>query len=119
MRVMTHVADLQSRLRADLMNAMRGRRTVEIRALRSLIGAIDNAQAVPLGDGHDKYVVRPFGEAGVEVPRLELNVTSIAALLQSEASERQKSAEVLEVLGQVERAQQLREEAAVVSRYLG
>lgn len=109
---------LQARIRADLKLAMVGRRTIEVRALRSLLGAIDDAQAVPVGDRHDKYVVRAFGDDGVEVPRLDLTADALEVLLRREQAERAQLAQQMSALGQDDRALALKEEAAIFERYL-
>ncbi len=59
---MSDVQDLTGRLRTDLKAAMLGRRVAEIEVLRSLIAAIDDAQAVPVSSLHETYVVRAFGD---------------------------------------------------------
>lgn len=109
---------LQARIRADLKLAMVGRRTIEVRALRSLLGAIDNAQAAPVGERHDKYVVRAFGDPGVEVPRLDLSSDTLDTLLRREHAERDQLAGQMTALGREDHALALKEEAAVFERYL-
>jgi uncharacterized protein YqeY len=115
---MVAVETLQLRLRADLKAAMRERAGAEIRVLRGLLAAIDNAQAVPIGDRHDRYVAHAFGDAGVEVTRLELNSDALEALLRHELQQRTASAEQMSALGQSDRAQALQEETAIIGRYL-
>jgi uncharacterized protein YqeY len=114
---MDAVQTLQSRLRADLKAAMSERAGAEIRVLRALLAAIDNAQAVPIGDRHDTYVPHAFGDAAVEVPRLELNLDTLEGLLQHERQERITAAEQMSALGQADRANALRGEAAIIERY--
>jgi len=109
---------MSDRLRADLKTAMRERRQDEVRVLRSLIGAIDNAQAVPVAPGHQPYVAQAFGEGAAEVPRLVLSGADVARVLAEEVSSRENAAEDMARLGQVERAALLREEAGIVRRYL-
>jgi len=106
------------RVRADLKAAMLERRKVEVRALRALLAAIDDAQAVPLGGDHDKYVVRSFGDVGVEVPRRTLSADALQALLRREQAERVTLAKEMANLGQDCVAAALKEEAAVFGRYL-
>ena len=77
---------LKERLRADLKAAMQARASDEIRLLRTLIAALDNAEAVPGTPGG--YVHRAFGDAGAEVARLELDEKAVDALLASEAASR-------------------------------
>lgn len=109
---------MSDQLRADLKMAMRERRQDEVRVLRSLIGAIDNAQAVPVAPGHQPYVAQAFGDGAAEVPRLVLSDADVARLLTEEASSREEAAEDMARLRQAERAALLRQEAAVVRRYL-
>lgn len=109
---------LQLRLRADLKVAMRERRASEISCLRSLIAAIDNAQAVPLGALHQRYVVRQFGDDAVEVPRMLLSDAELDGLIDREISDRTAVARELRELGQAERAARLTEEVAVIERYV-
>jgi uncharacterized protein YqeY len=107
------------RLRADLKTAMQARRTDEVRVIRALIGAIDNAQAVPTGPGHQPYVERAFGDASGEVPRLRLSAGDVQAVFVREVEERRIAADEMARLAQQDRAEMLRAEAAVVARYLG
>ena len=115
---MNIVQALQLRLRADLMTAMRERRDVEKAVLRTLLAAIDNAQAVPVGDRHDKYVVYAFGDSATEVPRLELSLDALDDLLRRELQDRLDSAEQLTLLGQDDRALRLRQEARIIESYV-
>jgi hypothetical protein len=98
---------------------MQARRGLETRVLRTLVAALDNAEAVPMADAHEKYVVRRFGDRSAEAPRLTLAAAEVQALLEREAAQRLEAALELERLGQGERAAGLREEAAVVARYVG
>jgi hypothetical protein len=115
---MSPAEHLQARIRADLKLAMVERRPVEVRALRSLLGAIDDAQAVPVGNHHDKYVVRAFGDAGIEVPRLNLSTDALEALLRQEQVQRAQLAAQMSALGQDDRALTLKEEAVICARYI-
>jgi uncharacterized protein YqeY len=114
---MNAVQALQLRLRADLMTAMRERRDVEKGVLRALLAAIDNAQAVPVADRHDKYVLHAFGDPAVEVPRLELSLDALENLLRREQQDRLVSAEQMAALGQHDRALRLRQEAKIIESY--
>ena len=112
------VEALKIRFRADLKLAMRARSALEIGALRALIAALDNAQAVPVGDAHKRYVVHAFGDAAVEVPRLVLDAGEVQRLLQAEVASRRAAADQFDQLDRPERAAELRAEAAVVARYV-
>ena len=108
---------IKARLRADLRLAMRARASLEVGVLRALIAAVDNAQAVPIGGGHQRYVVHTFGDASAEVPRLMLDVAQVERLLEGEIANRRMAAEQFDALARPERAAELRAEAAVVARY--
>ncbi len=110
------VEALRSTLRADLKDAMRARRAVDVSVLRSLIGALDNAEAVPVAPG--PYVSRTFGDGSAEVPRLVLSAEDVRRVVEEEALSRWAAAGDLEGHGQHERAAALRDEALIVQRYI-
>lgn len=97
---------IKNTLRADLREAMKARRADETALLRSLIAAIDNAEAVPMQAG------------ATEVPRLALDTAAIQAILLADIAEREQSAAQLEPLGQSDRAATLRAQAKLARRYL-
>lgn len=97
---------------------MRERASSNIHILRALLAAIDNAQAVPVGDRHAKYVPHTFGDTAVEVPRLALDADAVQMLLRQERDERVASAEQMRALGQDDRAEALDSEAAIIGRYI-
>lgn len=107
----------RARLRADLKAAMRMRRAVDISVLRSLIAAVDNAQAVPTGDHPEKSHFHRFGEGSAEVPRLVLSQDDLHVLLAREIADRRAAASELVTHGQGERAEQLMEEITIIERY--
>jgi uncharacterized protein YqeY len=107
--------ELKERLRADLKAAMRAKAADEVRPLRTLIAALDNAEAVTVG--HDKYVSRSFGDPSGEVPRRELDEAAVRALLSSEIETRLAAAVDYERHGEGAEAERLRAEAALISRY--
>ena len=107
-------AALKDRLRADLKAAMRARATDEVRLLRTLVAAFDNAEAVP---GETRYVPRSFGDPGAEVARLELDDEAVGRLLATEAETRLAAAADYERHGRAEEAQRLRSEAGLIDRY--
>ncbi len=109
---------MRHRLRADLQAALRARDTLTVAVLRTTIAAIDNAQAVPLAQPDARYRVRAFGEAGVEVERRQLSASDIEALLADEVAQRIATATDLAQRGQAAAAVRLRDEAAIVRRYL-
>ena len=109
---------LKLRLREDLRNAMRARAAAETAILRALIAALDNAQAVPLPPGHQRYVEHAFGDRAAEVPRLRLDAAAVRRLIEQEAKSRADAADEFDRLGRPDRAADLRAQAAIVARYV-
>ncbi len=114
---------LRDRLRAALKDAMRARDEVARDALRTALGAIDNAEAVavvddgaPAVDGPIAGAVRGVGAS--EVPRLEVTEAQIADLLREQVVDRRATAEVVEQGGQGEAADRLRAEAELLETFL-
>lgn len=106
-------------LKADLRTAMRERKAAEVMTLRGLISAIDNAQAVPVGDRHDRYVFHAFGDSAVEVPRRALSRDDLRALVEAEIRARNDAAQDYRRLGRDDKVQELTEEAQILGGYLG
>lgn len=108
-------AALRARLSEDLKAAMQARASGEVRLLRALAAAIDNAEAVEAGNV--SALPSAFGEGRNEVARRELGPAEIAALLERERDERLAAAADYARLGQEAEAERLTEEAALVERY--
>lgn len=104
-------AAFRERLRDNLKTAMRARNDAEVRLLRGLGAAIDNAGAVPLGDEE----LRQFAHG--ETARRELTDGDIAELLARECSERLEAAAEFDGLGQTAEAERLRREAELIASY--
>ena len=108
---------LKERLRADLKAAMQARAGSEVRLLRALIAALDNAEAVP-GEGLvENYVPRAFGDPSGERARLELDDAAVDRLLAAEVEARLAAAADYERHSEAEEAARLRHEAAEIGRY--
>ena len=108
---------IKARLRTDLLTAMRVRAGVEVAVLRALVATFDNAEAVELGEQHQRYVELKFGDRSAEVPRRRLTEADVESLLAREVSERRDAAVHLREMGQAERAARLAAEAEIVARY--
>jgi uncharacterized protein YqeY len=106
-------AALQNRLRADLTAALRQRDTAAVAALRTALAAIANAEAVP---ADDTPVLGVNGYA--DVARRNLTIERVVQILQAEAQDRLTAIAEYEQLGQHDQAQRLRNELAVLNRYL-
>jgi uncharacterized protein YqeY len=108
---------LKQRLRADLKSAMQARATDEVRLLRTLIAAVDNAEAVSGEAVPDKYVARTFGDPSGEVPRRELDGEAVDRVLATEIETRLAAAAGYAQHGRENEAARLRDEARLVARY--
>jgi len=106
---------LKERLRADLKAAMQAKAAGEVRLLRTLIAALDNAEAVAVEQ--KGYVSRKFGDPSGEVPRLQLDDGAINQLLRREIEARTEAASDYERHGEAAEAQRLRDEASLIARY--
>jgi uncharacterized protein YqeY len=106
---------LKERLRADLKAAMQARAADEVRVLRVLIAALDNAEAVPSAAA--PYSPRAFGDPSGEVSRLDLDAAAVDALLADEMAARLTAATDYRSHGRNDEAARLEAEAAVVERY--
>lgn len=104
---------LPTRLRDDLLTAMKEQDTVATTTLRSLLGAFDNASAVPMTDEH----VPVFGRSG-DVPRKLLTESDYQDILIHEGFTRRSTALKLEQLGRFQDAARLNAEVLIISRYV-
>jgi hypothetical protein len=114
-------------LRADLGSAMRKREVRRINALRGLIAAIDNAEAVPLGDTGDDSEMRTravsahmavTGSGPSEVPRRLLSKPEVTAILKNELESYRAAAAELRAHGSIARAEEIEAEALIVASYI-
>lgn len=107
---------LKERLRADLKAAMHQRNAPEVSLIRTLIAAVDNAEAVPTEGFEERLRSR---ETIGEIARRELDATALDGVLASEAQSRLAAAVDYERNGHVEQAARLRREADLIARYRG
>jgi uncharacterized protein YqeY len=111
-----HIGDpvqaLRGRASADLKLAMRARDAAEIAALRSLLGALDNAGAVATAPRNE-----PVYGRSADVPRRVLSAAEVEALLTAEIAEREAALASYEGGGQHDAAARLRAEVKVLVRY--
>jgi len=120
-----NVEPLRLRLRQALTAAMKARDAVALSALRSTLGAIDNAEAVDAIDAtqipRSKGGVIAGAVSGVgagEVPRRQLSESGIAGIVQAEVADRESAAADYERTGRHDRASRLRAEAAVLTDHI-
>ena len=108
---------LKERLRADLKAAMQAKATDEVRLLRTLIAALDNAEAV--AEPPKRFGSRQFGDPSGEVARREIGALALDALLNAEIDARLAAAEDYDRHKQDAEATRLRQEAELIARYRG
>jgi hypothetical protein len=114
---------LRARLRRDLRDAMKAQRQDEMAALRTLIGAIDNAESVeespttrtPTLNEHVAGALRGLGVT--DAVRRQLSERELQRIIENELWERDAQAERLTLLGHADDASRLRVEADVIARY--
>jgi len=108
---------IKRRLREDLTDALRLRRPDHMAILRTLIAAIDNAEAVPVKTP-TSYLELEFGDPGAEAARRVLSRGEVMAVMQGEAEERESAALEMERVGRNDPARALTEAAGFVRRYV-
>ncbi|MFB9835812.1 hypothetical protein [Actinoallomurus acaciae] len=112
---------LRLRMRQALPEAMRARDKAAVSALRSALAALDNAEAVPVDVSGPRGLAieeSPVGVGATEAPRRALSERGAADIVRAEADERLAVASRLTAPAQADRAARLREEAAVLLRFL-
>lgn len=114
----TPSVEMKRRLRADLRLAMKEGRPEEAGVLRSLVAALDNAEAPPRTPTLMTHSLLDFTSGSAEVQRLHLDERRVSEVLQGEVRERERAAAEFERLGRIDRAQSLRAEARVALRYV-
>jgi uncharacterized protein YqeY len=121
---MTQPAEVwRALLRRSLLTARKQRDTARVSALRSVLGAIDNAETpetvVVTAQPSGPIAGAVAGVGATEVARRELSDEQIRHLVQSEIDERRSAAEDFAAGGRSDRAAALRAEAAILADLLG
>jgi uncharacterized protein len=109
---------MKSRLRGALTVAMKEKNTSEASLLRVLIAAVDNAEATPVQAERPSLVRHDFWDGSAEVERLFLDEDRVRAIISNEIAARECAADEFDRLGKTDRADRLREEAAIGRKYL-
>ncbi|HEV2635738.1 MAG TPA: hypothetical protein VGX23_11365 [Actinocrinis sp.] len=114
------IDSLRDRLRAAVPVAMKARDRRTVSALRSALAAIENAEAVDVGDGPRAGAIEAsaVGVGSTEAPRRALSEAEIAAIVQVEIAERRSAAAGYEAAGHADRAADLVAEADALAEYL-
>lgn len=110
--------DMKARMRADLRVAMKEGRGGDARLIRSLIAAIDNAEAPPARSGSGAAEQHRFLSGSAEVERLSLDAERVRAILLAEIEERELAAAEMDRLARPDRADAIRAEARLAANYL-
>ncbi|MEH3128639.1 MAG: hypothetical protein PGN27_01600 [Mycolicibacterium neoaurum] len=119
---------LRDAMRADLVTAMKARAAETVAALRAGLAAIDNAEAVAVPDqsrapipGGQKSVIAgaTTGLGSSEVPRRALTSADVRVVLGDLIAEYNAEADRYVALNRPEAAEQLRRQAAALSKYTG
>ncbi|WP_093775658.1 hypothetical protein [Streptomyces sp. yr375] len=100
---------------------MRARDKVAVSALRATLAALDNAEAVPVDEAELRGVAleqSPVGAGATEAVRCELSESGVVDVVRAEAAERLEVAAQLTAPAHADRAARLREEAAILLRFL-
>ena len=117
---------LKQQLRLDLAAALKARRGDEVRALRALLAAIDNAEAVegpslssssspPASNEHVAGSVAGVGAA--EAARRTLSASDLERIMEAEVTELVGQADRFAEIGRADDAARLRVEEGVLARY--
>lgn len=109
--------DLRGRLESAMRQALRERDADRLRVLRTTLGAIANAEAVPVDAAASAWRSAPRLGA-TEAPRRELGQDEVAALVRHEAEERDRAAASYDGLDDADRATRLRAQARLLRELL-
>jgi alkanesulfonate monooxygenase SsuD/methylene tetrahydromethanopterin reductase-like flavin-dependent oxidoreductase (luciferase family) len=110
-------------LRQDLRAALKSRSPETISALRTTIAAIDNAEAVQHGtqtprSADDSIAHSSPGVGSTEVPRRELTISEVHAIVRDLIGEYETQGEYYRSIRQYHRAESLERQADILRTYL-
>jgi len=109
---------MKTQLRLDLLAAMKEGRTNEVKLLRTLVAAIDNAEAPPIDTNHQTTEQLQFHDRSAEIERLALTTAQVREVLVAELEERESAAAELSQVNRPELANTLRSEALIIKGYI-
>lgn len=107
---------IREQMKADLTQAMKARDSLAVTTLRSVLGAIDNAEAIPVTEA--KFPVEPVVGKSNEAPRKILTTDDIRRILEHEVAERRAASAQYARLGQQTEAERLQKTAGLIEGYL-
>lgn len=103
---------IREKMKAGLTAAIKARDKDTMNVLRSVLGTIDNAEAVPVTTPVETH----HGRAK-DVPRKVLHVEDLHAILNYEINERTQKSADYQRLGKIEEAERLHREAVILEQY--
>jgi uncharacterized protein YqeY len=114
---------MRDRLQAGLVEAMKTRDADAVKAVRSALAAIANAEAVTDTHGTSPPGDRPIpasarGLGAGDVPRRSISEIDVLDIIGAEVEDRIQSARQYDALGQTASANELRAQARVLKLYL-
>lgn len=107
--------NLRHVLQAELITAMKNQDKPTMMAIRSVLSAIANKEAVP---APPTSFLDPPAVGQREVARRELTPAEVRLVVMDEVDERRNSADYLETAGKMEESAALRNEVAILERFL-
>lgn len=121
------VADVwRTRLRADLTAAMKARDADAVSVLRTLIAAIDNAEAIPVSAGAEAASAGGWAISGAstgvgstEAARRVLTDDEVARLIASHLADYEIASEQARTHGHSDRAERLQRQAETIRAFVG
>ena len=107
---------LREQMKADLTQAMKARQSATVATLRSVLAAIDNAEAIPVSEA--TFPAEPVLGQRHEAPRKLLTAEDIRQIVQKELDERRAASVKYAKLGVQSEAERLATAAALLDAYL-
>lgn len=104
---------IRHRLEQDLVDAMRERSGIEVKTIRVLLSAIENAAAVAAPAD-----ATPRVGLGHDVPRIQLTTEEVLRVIGEERDELAEAAATYRRRGQDTHAEELERRVSIVDRYL-
>jgi uncharacterized protein len=107
--------NLRQVLQAELITAMKKEDRTAMMAIRSVLSAIANKEAVPApGISSIDEPLKGYGD----VARRELTPAEVRLVVMDEVDERRNSADYLQTAGKHEEAEALKSQVAILERFL-
>lgn len=106
----------REQMKVDLLQAMKARQSATVATLRSVLAAIDNAEAVPVSE--PAMPAEPAPGQRHEAPRKLLSADDIRQIIRKEVDERRAASRKYATLGLPAEAERLQTAATLIETYL-